>query len=113
MTTTEKLLYFVAGTSIGAALGVLFAPRSGQEVRNTLSAQAQKGVDLISSKVDEGKKYLNEKGVNKAGVRNFVDRSKQTVNDSIESVKERLNESIEAGTQEYQAQRTPSDRGVM
>jgi len=113
MTTTEKLLYFVAGTGIGAAVGILFAPRSGQEVRNTLSSTAQRGVDLVTSKVEEGKKYLDEKGVNRSGVRSFVDRGKQTLNESIESVKDRFNESIEAGTQEYHAQREPKDRGVM
>jgi len=113
MTTNEKLLYLAAGTGIGAALGLLFAPSSGQEVRNTLGTQAQRGMDLITSKVEEGKKYLNEKGANSGAVRNFVDRSKQTINESIESVKDRFNESVEAGTQEYREQRDSKDRGVM
>jgi len=113
MTNSEKLLYIIAGTGIGATLGVLFAPSSGKEVRDNLSTQAQRGVDLITAKVEEGRKYLNEKGVNAGTVRNFVDRSKQTLNESIENVKDRVNESIEAGTQEYHAQRDAEYRGVM
>ena len=112
MTTTQKFLYFVAGTGVGATLGILFAPSSGQDVRNNLSTQAQRGVELLTSKVEEGKKFLDEKGVNRGAVRNFVDRSKQTINESIESVKDRLNESIEAGTQEYHDQ-SLKNRDVM
>ena len=106
MTSSEKLLYLIAGTGIGATLGILFAPSSGKEVRDNLSTQAQRGVDRITTK-------LNEKGVNTGAVRNFVDRSKQTLNESIGNVKERINESIEAGTQEYHEQRNAYDRGVM
>jgi gas vesicle protein len=113
MTNSEKLLYLIAGTGIGATLGVLFAPSSGKEVRDNLTTQAHRGVDLITAKVEEGRKYLDEKGVNAGTVRNFVDRSKQALNESIGNVKERINESIEAGTQEYQAQRNAEDRGVI
>ena len=113
MNTSEKFLYLITGTGIGAALGILFAPKSGQEIRNTLATQAHRGADLISEKVGEGKKFVHEKGGAAGAVRNIVDRGKRTFNESVESVKNRFNESIEAGTSEYQSQRSASrERGL-
>jgi len=114
MNTSEKFLYLVAGTGIGAALGILFAPRSGQEMRSTLATQAQRGVDLITEKVEEGKKFVQEQGGASGTVRNILDRGKRTLNESVESVRNRFNESVEAGTSEYRAQRSavPREHGI-
>lgn len=96
MRTTEKVLYVMAGTGIGAVMGLLFAPRAGSELRNDITSQAQRGVDLITEKVDEGRKFIQEKGGS------IVERGKQTLNESVEGVKNRFNESVEAGKQGYQ-----------
>src|SRR5947207_5206072 len=87
MGTGQKVLYLVAGTGIGAALGILFAPSSGEELRNTLSTQTHRGIDLVTGKVEQGT----------GTVRNIVDRGKQAINESVEGVKTRFNESLEAG----------------
>jgi gas vesicle protein len=105
MTTSEKFLYLIAGTGIGATMGLLFAPRAGSELRDNLTSQAHRGVDLITGKVDEGRRFISEKGINTSTVRNIVDRGKQTLNDSVESVRNRFNESVESGLAEYESQR--------
>ena len=114
MNTSEKFLYLMAGTGIGAALGILFAPRTGQETRSSIANQAQRGMDKISEKVEEGKKFVQERGGGANAVRNLVDRGKQAINDSVESVRERINESVEAGVNEFQTQRgnMPRERGI-
>jgi len=38
--TTQRLLWFGAGMSIGLALGLLFAPRSGSETRRLIGQRA-------------------------------------------------------------------------
>jgi gas vesicle protein len=115
MNNSEKFLYLIAGTGIGAALGILFAPRTGQEMRSTIATQAHKGMDLLSEKVGEGKRFMQERGGTAgSSVRSMVDRGRQAINDSVESVRGRFNESVETGIDEYQAQRgsLPRDRGI-
>jgi|SRR4051794_775303 len=111
MTASEKFLYLIAGTGIGAALGILFAPKSGEEIRNDLSSQAQHGMDVISEKMEQGKKFVRDKGGAAGTVRSIVDSGKQTLNESVENVKSRFKDSIETGKQEYQSQRNQQPRG--
>ena len=105
MSSSEKFLYLIAGTGIGAALGILFAPKSGEEIRSTLSTRAQHGLDVLNEKMEQGKKYVREKGGASGTVRSIVDSGKQTFNESVENVKNRFRESVETGKQEYQSQR--------
>jgi gas vesicle protein len=51
------LFYFLAGTAIGAALGVLLAPRAGEETRELLTdwmkERKEKGAELLHKVKDE------------------------------------------------------------
>ena len=42
---TESISAFVVGLGVGAALGVLFAPRSGDDTREYILENAKDGVD--------------------------------------------------------------------
>jgi gas vesicle protein len=71
---------FAVGLGIGAALGVLFAPKSGQETREYL---AEGAIDAIDDAV--------------ATSRKFKTRATQAVND----VAERVLDATNAGEQAY------------
>jgi gas vesicle protein len=47
----EKLVWFLAGAAVGAAVALLLTPKSGRELRR-----------LIGEKAGEGRDYLREAG---------------------------------------------------
>jgi gas vesicle protein len=66
------LLSFVAGAAIGAGLALLYAPKSGTEMRETIADFAEDAVDKIKeytkeaqekikTAIDEGKETIIEK----------------------------------------------------
>ncbi len=49
----ENIVWFLAGAAIGASLGLLFAPQSGEETRRLLSEKASEGRDRIAERSRE------------------------------------------------------------
>jgi gas vesicle protein len=46
----SKVTYFIVGLGVGALVGVLFAPKSGEDTR-----------EFLSKRADEGKEYAQRK----------------------------------------------------
>src|SRR5436853_5294919 len=85
---SDKFLFFVAGAGIGAALALLFAPKSGKETRDLISRTATDSRDFITNKVTEGRQIVEEKGRRMSDdFTSFVDRSKE----AVQRQKEQLN----------------------
>jgi gas vesicle protein len=87
MSDDNKFSWFFLGLGLGAAVGLLFAPKSGEETRQ-----------MLASKAGEGKDYLKRQS----------DTIKDTANDAIERgrsalarQREQLNQAVEAGKQAY------------
>lgn len=80
-------LWFLTGLGIGAAIGVLYAPKSGAETR-----------DLIMQKAEEGRNYARE-GAQKARsqANDWVAKGKEAVSQQ----KEQFRSAYEAGRQAY------------
>ena len=90
MTTSDgKRLFFylVAGIGIGTVMGLLFAPRSGEETREYLRSRADEGRDPLMRQAKE----LSQR----AG--NVVDRGKEFIRRQYDSV----GAAIEAGRRVY------------
>jgi gas vesicle protein len=68
MKWTESISAFVVGLGVGAALGVLFAPRSGDDTREYILESAKDGVD---GAVAAGQKLIQraQQGIDEAKVR--------------------------------------------
>ena len=87
MEDNNRLSYFFLGMGIGVAIGVLFAPKSGEETRR-----------LIREKADEGRGYVKNRSEEvKGSATELVDRGK----DVVTRQKEQLAAAVEAGKQAY------------
>ena len=54
----SKVSFFLVGLGIGALVGILFAPKSGEETR-----------DYLTSKADEGREFAKKKARDCASAR--------------------------------------------
>jgi gas vesicle protein len=78
---------FLMGLGVGVAIGMLFAPKSGQETR-----------DIIKNKAGEGTDYLKQRSTDfRQSATEWVDKGKE----AIRSQKETLSDAVEAGKQAY------------
>jgi len=91
----NKLFYLLAG----AAVGVLFAPKSGQEIRTEITDKVDDLRARLQKKVQD--QHITEDVSNT--VRNVVERGKnvasigrQRINESIEAGKRKVNDSLES-----------------
>lgn len=92
--TSGVLLSFVVGGLAGAALAILFAPRSGRETREILA-------DRVKDGVAKGRDLKND-------VLSRSQHLKEEAVDFLEERKERLGAAIDAGQQAFRDSR---DRG--
>jgi gas vesicle protein len=84
---SSKISYFAFGLGLGLAIGVLFAPKSGDETRG-----------YIRSKADEGREYIKRRSEElreQAG--DIVERGRSTVTKQ----RDHLSAAVEAGKQAY------------
>ena len=56
----SKVSFFLVGLGIGALVGVLFAPKSGEETREFLTQKADEGKDYAQRKARELRERADE-----------------------------------------------------
>ena len=82
-----KFAYFLAGLGIGSLIGILFAPRAGEETR-----------EMLSQRYDEGREQLNRKSREvREQAEDYVERGRRVVS----RTKENLQSAVDAGKQAY------------
>ncbi len=87
-----KVSYFMVGLGIGALIGILFAPKSGEETREYLSNKADEGREFAQKKARE----LRERA------EDLLERSK----DVATRQKESITAAVEAGRDAYQREKS-------
>ncbi len=86
------VLWFLAGLGLGAALGVLYAPRSGRETRQALLDAAEEGRDYLNARGRDAKERMGEwtaKG------REVLDQQKEKFRAAYESGRQAYRETAE------------------
>ena len=87
MEDNNKLSYFFLGLGMGVAVGVLFAPKSGEETRDYLRDRAEEGTDFVKRRAADVRTSATD----------AVDRSK----DSLRRHKDNVAAAVDAGKQAY------------
>ena len=88
----SKVTYFLVGLGVGALVGVLFAPKSGEETR-----------EFLSKKADEGKDYAQRKAKE---LRERADDLLERGKDVAARQKDSLSAAVEAGREAYQREKS-------
>ena len=92
------VMSFLVGALTGAALAILFAPRSGRETRELLGEKlregAERGRDLKDRVVARSRHLAEEAG-------EYVDRQREVLKES----RDRLAAAVEAGREVYRGEK--------
>ena len=89
----NSFLWFLAGLGVGAVVGVLYAPRSGDETRDVIRSKAQEGGERARQQVRRAREQASD----------WVDRGRDVINQQ----KEQFRNAYEAGRQAYNETTAP------
>lgn len=90
----SSFLWFLAGLGVGAVVGVLYAPRSGDEMRDVIRSKAQEGADMAKQQARRAREQASD----------WVDRGRDVINQQ----KEQFRNAYEAGRQAYNETTAPA-----
>ena len=83
----SRVSFFLVGLGIGALVGILFAPKSGEETR-----------DYLTSKADEGRDYAQKKARElRERAEDLIERSKEI----MARQKDAISTAVDAGKETY------------
>jgi gas vesicle protein len=83
----SKVSFFLVGLGVGTLLGILFAPKSGEETREYLASRADEGREYAQRKARELRERAEE----------MIERSKEIMSKQ----KDAVTGAVEAGKEAY------------
>ena len=83
----NSFVWFLAGLGLGALAGVLYAPRSGAETRESIRARAEEGREYVKNRAREAREQAQQ----------WADKGREVVGQQ----KEQFRAAYEAGRQAY------------
>ncbi len=84
----NSFLWFLAGLGVGAVVGILYAPKSGAEMRQAIREKAEEGRDFVRDRAREARDQASE----------WVDRGRDYMNQQ----RDQFRSAYEAGRQAYE-----------
>jgi len=83
----SSFLWFLAGLGIGAAVGILYAPKAGDELRQQLREVAEEGRENVKQRARQAREQAG----------NWAEKGRDYLNQQ----KEQIRSAYEAGRQAY------------
>jgi len=90
----SKVTYFLVGLGVGALVGILFAPKSGEDTREFLSKKADEGRDFAQRKAKELRERADD----------LIERSK----DAATRGKDSISAAVEGAREAYRREASKS-----
>lgn len=87
--------WFLAGLGLGALIGVLFAPKSGDETRDFIASRANEVPDYVRNSSQQARESWNQ-WVDKG--KEYVDRGKQQVQSAFDAGRRAYQENAGEGS---------------
>lgn len=81
------VMWFLAGLGLGAALGVLYAPKSGRETREAILSAAEESTEAVRERARQAREQAQQ----------AVNRGREYMNQQSEQIRS----AFEAGRQAY------------
>lgn len=96
---STKLTFFLVGAGIGAVLALLFAPKSGEELRNDIADATRKGIDRSKEAAQQlGTKATEYYDAGRAKAGEYYDSARETAGEYYEATRERATELYDTAT---------------
>jgi gas vesicle protein len=90
---STKLTFFLVGAGIGAVLALLFAPKSGEELRNDIADATRKGIDKSKEAAQQlGAKATEYYDATRQKAGEVYDSARETAEEYYEATRERAGE---------------------
>jgi gas vesicle protein len=104
--SSDKVLCFLLGASVGSIVALLYAPKSGRETREDISRRANESREFVSKKIGEGREFVEESGRRvSTEVTSIVDKGRKVV----DRQKEQVTAAFDAGKEAYRHEQDSSD----
>ncbi len=107
----KSMSFFVLGAAAGAAVAMLYSPKTGVDNRELIKRKAQEGTDYVKRSATEGADYVNRKAADlKKTATDTIEQGKAAAMGSVQDVET----AIEVGKQAYgdAVRRTTGEAGA-
>src|SRR5260370_3581322 len=96
---STRLTYFLVGAGIGAVLALLFAPKSGEELRTDIADATRKGIDKSKEAAQQlGAKATEYYDTTRQKAGEVYDTARETAEEYYEATREKASELYDTAT---------------
>ena len=96
---STRLTFFLVGAGVGAVLALLFAPKSGEELRNDIADATRKGIDRSKEAAQQlGAKASEVYDATRAKAGEVYDSARETAEEYYEATREKASELYDTAT---------------